>query len=137
MGFRTGAFAKVWEIREVSPAITRVKMSVPRRNKDTGAFETDFSGYVSMIGSARAKADKLRRGDRIRLGDVDVSTYYDRENNKDYTNFKCFSFEFAENYTSPYSYDRASDSPPERKEAASSTPVDSTPVEDLDEELPF
>lgn len=35
----------------------------------------------------------LKEGDTIKLGDVDVSTKYDKEKNVAYTNYKMFSFE--------------------------------------------
>ena len=46
------------------------------------------------IGTAAAsKAARLKEGDRIKLGDVDVSTKYDKDKKVTYTNFKMFSFE--------------------------------------------
>lgn len=50
--------------------------------------------YVMCIGSAAANnATKLHEGDRIKLGDCDVSTRYDAQKKVTYTNFKLFSFE--------------------------------------------
>ena len=97
MGFRTGAYAKVWEVTPMSDTSTKVRMSVSRKNKQSGEYEQDFSGFVLAIGTAAAhKAAGRKEGDRIKLGDVDVSTKYDREKKVTYTNFKMFSFE-AEN----------------------------------------
>lgn len=94
MGFRTGAYAKVWDVKPVSDTGTKIRMSVSRKNKQTGEYEQDFSGFVMAIGTAAAgKAARLREGDRIKLGDVDVSTKYDKEKKITYTNFKLFSFE--------------------------------------------
>ena len=94
MGFRTGAYAKVWEVTPMSDTSTKVRMSVSRKNKQSGEYEQDFSGFVLAIGTAAAhKAAGLKEGDRIKLGDVDVSTKYDREKKVTYTNFKMFSFE--------------------------------------------
>ena len=39
------------------------------------------------------KAACLKEGERIKLGDVDVTTKYDKEKKVTYTNFKMFSFE--------------------------------------------
>ena len=81
----------------MSDTSTKVRMSVSRKNKQSGEYEQDFSGFVLAIGTAAAhKAAGLKEGDRIKLGDVDVSTKYDREKKVTYTNFKMFSFE-AEN----------------------------------------
>lgn len=94
MGFRTGAYAKVWEATPMSDTSTKVRMSVSRKNKQSGEYEQDFSGFVLAIGTAAAhKAAGLKEGDRIKLGDVDVSTKYDREKKVTYTNFKMFSFD--------------------------------------------
>lgn len=94
MGFRTGAYAKVWEVTPMSDTSTKVRMSVSRKNKQSGEYEQDFSGFVLAIGTAAAhKAAGLKQGDRIKLGDVDVSTKYDREKKVTYTNFRMFSFE--------------------------------------------
>lgn len=94
MGFRTGAFAKVWEVSPVSDSSTKVRLSVSRKNKQTDQYEQEFSGFVLAIGTATAsKALKLKEGDRIKLGDVDVTTKYDKDKKATYTNFKMFSFE--------------------------------------------
>lgn len=94
MGFRTGSFAKIWEVVPKGDASTQLRLSISRKNKQTGEYEQDFSGFVMAIGSAAAqKAAKLKEGDRIKLGDVDVTTKYDKEKKVTYTNYKLFSFE--------------------------------------------
>lgn len=93
MGFRTGAWAKVWEVTPMSDTGTKLRMSISRKNKQ-GEYEQDFSGFVLAVGTAVAhKAAGLKEGDRIKLGDVDVSTKYDHEKKVTYTNFKLFSFD--------------------------------------------
>ena len=110
MGFRTGAYAKVWEVTSMSDTSTKLRISVSRKNKQTGEYEQDFSGFVLAIGTAAAsKAARLKAGDRIKLGDVDVSTKYDKVKKVSYTNFKMFSFD-VENGTSS-SQGAASDNP--------------------------
>mgnify|MGYP000756010119 FL=1 len=94
MGFRTGAYAKIWEVTPMSNTSTKVRLSVSRKNKQTNEYEQDFSGFVLAIGTAAAKkAACLKEGERIKLGDVDVTTKYDKEKKVTYTNFKMFSFE--------------------------------------------
>ena len=94
MGFRTGAYAKVWEVKPFSDTSVKLRLSVSRKNKQTGEYEQDFSGYVNAVGTAAAKkAACLKEGDRIKLGDVDVTTKYAGEKKVTYTNFKLFSFE--------------------------------------------
>lgn len=94
MGFRTGAYAKVWEVTPKSDTMTKLQLSVNRKNKQTGEYEQDFSGYAACIGTAAAhNALSLQRGDTIKIGDCDVSTSYDKQKKIVYTNFKIFSFE--------------------------------------------
>lgn len=100
MGFRTGAYAKVWEVTPMSDTSTKVRLSVSRKNKQTNEYEQDFSGFVLAIGTAAAKkASCLKQGDRIKLGDVDVTTKYDKDKKVTYTNYKMFSFETDEGET--------------------------------------
>lgn len=94
MGFRTGAFAKIWEVKPISDTNVKLRLSVSRKNKNTDEYEQDFSGFVNAVGTAAAKkAAALKEGDRIRLGDVDVTTRYDGEKRITYTNFRLFSFD--------------------------------------------
>ena len=51
MGFRTGAYAKVWEVTPMSDTSTKVRMSISRKNKQSGEYEQDFSGFVLAIGT--------------------------------------------------------------------------------------
>ena len=89
-----GTYAKVWAIEPKSDTNTSVRLSISRKNKQTGEYEQDFSGFVSFIGtSAAKKAACLKEGDRIKLGEVDVTTSYNSEKKISYTNFKCFSFD--------------------------------------------
>lgn len=94
MGYRTGSYAKVWEVNPRSDTHVSLRISTSRKNKQTGEYEQDFSGYVSALGTAAAKkAASLKEGDRIKLGDVDVVTRYDKDKKVTYTNFNLFSFE--------------------------------------------
>lgn len=59
------------------------------------------------------------------MGDVDVTTRYDKEKNREYVNYTCFSFEMA-------------DAQNNNRNNVNSNEVDSNPVEgDVDEEPPF
>lgn len=126
MGFRNGAYARVWDVKTVSDTITNVKLSISRKNKKTDEYIQDFSGFVDFLGSANAqKALNLRRGDTIKLGDTDVSTSYKKETKQSFTQFKVFSFENVDNSNKP---------------AEAHNDVDSGEVEDTskdEEPLPF
>ena len=96
MGFRSGAYATVWEVSSLSGTQTKARISTSYKNKNTGEYEQDFGGFVVFTGTACAKsALSLHKGDRVKLGDVDVSNRYDAKAGKEYTNFKIFSFESA------------------------------------------
>ena len=102
MGFRTGAFAKVWEVKPFSDTSVKLRLSVSRKNKQTGEYEQDFYGFVNAVGTAAAKkAASLKEGDRIKIGDVDVTTKYGKQKEVTYTNYKIFSFEVDNGNSSP------------------------------------
>lgn len=127
MGFRKEAFATIWSVESTSDTLTKARISISRKNKQTGEYDTDFSGFVSFVGTAAAKkAAGLKEKDRIRLGDVDVTNKYDKEKNVTYTNYKIFSFE-TQNEIDGAS--RNIESPEPKK------PVDDGEIED--DRLPF
>lgn len=134
MGFRTGSWAKVWEVRPTkSSGVTELRISISKKNRDTGEYEQDFGGYVRCAGTAcAAKASALKEGDRIRLGDVDVTRRYDKEAQKEYLNFTVFSFDVDDGMGSSGS-SAASTAPAPRP--SPSEPA--APEGDSDDELPF
>lgn len=94
MGFRKDTYATVWSVEPVSDTFTKGRISISRKDRQSGEYVQDFSGFVSFVGSACAKkAAGLKERDRIRLGDVDVTTRYDKQKNATYTNFLVFSFD--------------------------------------------
>ena len=73
MGFRTGAYATIWEVQPVSETMTKVRLSTSKKNKQTNEYETDFSGFVAFVGAAAAKnAAHLQEKSKIKIGDIDV-----------------------------------------------------------------
>ena len=96
MGFRTGAYATVWEITPKTDGFTQIRISTSKKNKETGEYETDFSGFVAVFGRpAAGQAAKLKERDRIVLGDLDVTTTYVKDTGKNYTNYAMYSFKMA------------------------------------------
>lgn len=94
MGFRNGAYAKCWSVEAVSDKVTKVRLSVSKKNRATGEYEQDFSGFVRFVGADNAqKAKNLNEGDKIKLGDVDVTSHWDKEKKKEYVDYICFSYE--------------------------------------------
>lgn len=94
MGFRKDAYCTVWSVDPVSDVQTKARISISRKDKQTGEYTEDFSGFVSFFGTAAAKkAACLKERDRIKLGDVDVRSKYDKVKNITYYNFNVYSFE--------------------------------------------
>lgn len=94
MGFRKDAYCTVWSVESISKTMTKARISISYKNKQTDQYEQEFGGFVTFVGTACAnKALGLKEKSRIRLGDVDVTNSYDAKTKKEYTNFKVFSFE--------------------------------------------
>ena len=97
MGFKTNGYCTIWEVTPVSDMVTKARVSTSRKNRKTGEYETDFSGFVSFVGTAAAqKAARLKERDRIRLGDIDVTSRYDKGRKETFINFNIFSFDMAD-----------------------------------------
>ena len=48
MGFRTGSYATIWTVESASDTRTKARISISRKNKQTGEYDTDFSGFVDF-----------------------------------------------------------------------------------------
>lgn len=92
MGFSNGAYATVWSSEEGKGKFMMVRLSISRKNQETGSYEEEFSEYCMFIGKARAKAAALKERDRIQLTNTDVTRRWDKEKNKAYYTFKVFDF---------------------------------------------
>ncbi len=100
MGFRVGSFMSVWSTEpSKSGNTTRVRLSSSRKNKMTGEYEQDFSGFCTFIGKAHEMAKSLQAKDRIKIMECDVGTTYNKEQRKEYVNYKVFDFEMADGST--------------------------------------
>lgn len=93
MGFKPNAWATVWGVdREQKGNFTKVRLSTSRKNKD-GNYEQDFSGFCTFIGQAHTDAASLSERDRIRIGECEVLTHFDKAKNKEYINYNVYTFE--------------------------------------------
>lgn len=96
MGFRTGAYAKIWDVQPKTQSVTVLQLSTSTKQRGSDEYTTDFSGFCSCLGETAATAARgLHKGDRIKLGDVEVKTSYVKESKKTYTNYNIYSFEVA------------------------------------------
>lgn len=125
MGFRSGAWARVWSVEPVTDTKTKIRLSISRKDKESGEYREEFSGYVNFYGTATAKrAAKLGERTTIKLGDVDVKNHYDRETKKGWTDYQVFTFECD-----------GEDAPKKKAKEVDSGEVEA--AEERDERLPF
>ena len=99
MGFRTGSYAKVWEVTPEDDNKTKLRVSISHKDKNDESGKTyiqDFSGFISCRGSINAKrAAALKggnNGDRIRIGSADTTYFYNKEKEKGFTTHIVYSF---------------------------------------------
>ena len=101
MGFRTGSYAKVWEIEDKGN-YSVVSMSTSKKDKRTEKYENDFkSKFTRFIGQAHTDILSLQPGVKIKLGDVEVTNYYNKETKHEHVNYLVFSFEVADRQDAP------------------------------------
>lgn len=98
MGFSTGKYAKIWQI-EPSERSTKVRISTSKKVNDK--YEQDFSGFVTLSGTAHQEASNLKVGDTFRIGECSVTTRYDKEKKKEFINFHIYSFASNDQKTAP------------------------------------
>ena len=99
MGFKQGAIAKVWTVEPAeSGKFVKARVSISRKNAD-GTYEQDFADYIRFVGKANIKARaELKAGDRVRIDGTDVTTFYNKETNRQFTNFIVFDYQDADEY---------------------------------------
>ena len=149
MGFRQGAFARIWSVNDEGRYST-ANVSVSKKNKETGKYDVEFSdGYVRLVGSAHEVAKGLGlptrekfdsqsdKGISVKISSCDVTNNYNAKTKKLYTNCVIFGFEIPDN-----NGDNNSDNSGTRKKsvAGSKAKAKATVVaqDDADdEELPF
>lgn len=95
--FANNNYAKVWKIyppEKSGQKYTKVQLSTSRRVGE-GKYETDFSGYIKMVGDAYDKSLELEAQDSIKILKCGVTTSYNKEQKKNYESFLIFDFEFS------------------------------------------
>lgn len=130
MGFKNGAFAKVWSVEPgESGKYVKARISISRKNPE-GGYNQEFSGFVTLVGEANNAARKsLNAGDRIKIGGTDVTTRYDKNTQKEYINYLVFSYE--------KEVDRMNMPAESPAEPAHVEAVESTPESPESTDLPF
>ena len=119
MGLRTGGcYAKVWKV-EPKERYTKIQCSISKKVKNSDQYETDWSGFMSLVGGAHTKASNLKEGDRIKINEFEVTTRYVKDKGVTYTNYTLFDFEIQGN------------------NQQQSKPAPDEPVELSEDDLPF
>ena len=81
-------------VDSVSDRLTTARISISRKDKNTGEYKTEFSKFVKFAGTAAArKALSLREKDRIRLLEVDYYESPGKNEGEYYQNFMVYDFE--------------------------------------------
>lgn len=95
MGFHNNAVATVWKLKDMpqEASYQDVQISTSVKNKQTGSYESDFSGYVRFVGSAVKEVKTLKEKDRIVLKETDVTRRYDKETQKEFFNCTVYAWE--------------------------------------------
>lgn len=89
MGLKTNCYAKVWSVQQRGN-VCSAKISVSRKNSQTGKYENSFNDFVTFGGEAAKKAIGLglpERGDRTNptyrsikiTSSPDLTSYYNKE----------------------------------------------------------
>lgn len=97
MGFRTGAYAKIWAVKPSSTGKSMVAEMSTSKKKQDGSYETDWSSkFVTLAGQAAKEVENIEirsSGKLVRIGDCDVTCKWDAEKKIMYTNYVIFSFQ--------------------------------------------
>jgi hypothetical protein len=94
MGFRDGAFCKLWKL-DTTGKYPQGQISISRKDKDSGEYVDDFSGYVSFIGDAATAIKKIPAQGRFKIKGCDVSRVWNKEKQREFINFRVFDLEDA------------------------------------------
>lgn len=103
MGFRSGSYAKIWEVKPLeSGKTTLVQLSISKKDKESGEYKQEFSGNTFFVGEANQKARKtLIKGARVKLEDCDVRSTYDKEKKETHYSFTVWKYSDPDGAASP------------------------------------
>ncbi len=92
MGFRDGAYCKLWKL-DTSRKFPQGQISISRKDKQTGEYVDDFSGYVDFMGEAANAIQKIPAQGRFKIKGCDVSRIWSKEKQREFINFRIFDLE--------------------------------------------
>lgn len=148
MGFRRGAYAKIWEVEDKGK-YSVCRMSISQKNKETDEYETIFNAnFVRLVGLAN---DIIKReiddgetkvefdgGLSVEILDCDVTNNYVKEKKTEYTNYVVFDMIVRNNNSSNSSKSKTK-TKSESKSTSKKAKAKPEPEEDIlsDDDLPF
>lgn len=95
MGFRNDAYATVWDSKEGKGNYNDIQLSISKKNKQTGKYETEFSGWVRFVGDAK-ELGLLPKMTRIQIKSCDLTNFYSKEKDAVYWNPVVFQADIVE-----------------------------------------
>lgn len=90
MSLRVGAYATIWEARNNNGTVS-VNLSTSRKDKSTGNYVTDWSGWMRVYADQDAML-QLPRKTRIVIDEFSVSNRYDKEAHQTNTYYSLFKY---------------------------------------------
>ena len=136
MGFRQGAYAKIWSIKDEGN-YSVAQISVSKKNKDSDGYTTEFQdGYVRLVGTAHETAKSLQvpnNGVSIQISSCDVTNKYDAEKEKTYVNYVIFGFDVSDDSGNTAKTESKNAKKTSSKKASTASKTDNTE----DDDLPF
>lgn len=147
MGFRTGAYAKVWDVTDKGNYST-ANVSISRKDKDSGEYKVEFQdGYVRLVGNAHTYAQEHgwaegidSNGESIQISSCDVTNYYDASKKKLFTNFVIFGFDIPDNNGGTETKKKAKSSKSKTTKSKTRAKIKADDFEEIvddDDDLPF
>lgn len=105
MGYKNNCFATAWTDKQTQKVVNiydkyaEVLMTTSKKNANArNGYETDFSGRVRFIGRAfeKIRTMALAEKDKLKLLEVETTSRYDTQKQRQFTNFICWDFEPAD-----------------------------------------
>lgn len=140
MGFRQGAYAKIWRIEDKGN-YSVAQVSISRKKKDSDEYVTEFQhNFVRLVGNAHTAIQGVtipeKGGLSIQITSCDVTNKWVAEKQKEYINFVIFGFDFPNGNNNSGNSNSKNSS---KKTQNSKKPDDGfmNIPDGIDEELPF
>ena len=105
MGFKNNCYATCWTNKQTGKVVdlyekyAEVQLTTSKKSANgRNGYETDFGGRVRFIGTAFEKIRTMALGekDKLKLLEVETTSKYDAQKQRQFTNFICWDFDPAE-----------------------------------------